>query len=195
VKEVFAFLYHCNPSNVVLVSCFWWDFDSRDVQVGVQACGLHRFAFLDIHEAAGEDKPVKLTSVEFAFDDQEMNTSEYFGNATSRDALDAAAANGGNETVEQVLQASDEGCKEAVIEVEERVKEAFAFLYHCNPSNFTPDQCSLSGNDVVVRYFAQVDVQPCGWHGFIDLDIRKAARKGRPYGPATLNAVALNSLD
>jgi hypothetical protein len=75
----------------------------------------------------------------------------------------------------------DEGCKQAV----EQVKEAFAFQTQCRPSKFTPLSCRAQ---VVagMNYFAKVDVQPCGVHGFAQLRIFKGLDEDVP---ATLKEI------
>jgi hypothetical protein len=89
-------------------------------------------------------------------------------------------ANFGDDTIKQVPQASDEGCKEVFNFIEEGVREAFPNLTDCNPSNFTLVDCQwldydegdgdeghegLSG----LWYFAKVNVGPCvGSPGYVD---------------------------
>jgi len=112
----------------------------------------------------------------------EKNTSlGVFGNATSGDTLGAAMTNAGDDTIKQVPQASEEGCKEAVKDVE----EAFASQTHCRPVNFTPVSC-IWENSVGIKYFAKVDVQPCEGHSFANLTIHKGSHDK----PATLKDVA-----
>jgi hypothetical protein len=82
-------------------------------------------------------------------------------------------------------------CEQAV----EQVREAFALQTQCRPSNFTPLSCRRQVDAGInwwrVDYFAKVDVQPCGVHGFAHLHIYEGG-PGLDV-PAALDAVALDA--
>merc|ERR1719161_1686019 len=92
--------------------------------------------------------------------------------------------NGATVTIVSSPQASQEGCEEAV----KQVKEAFASQTQCHPSKFNLVSCSWEMSRGI-KYFAKVDVQPCGLHGFAHLRIHKSAGEDVP---ATLKDVALD---
>jgi hypothetical protein len=104
---------------------------------------------------------------------------------TSRGRLRGSRPTVSNETA---LPTGAVGCEQAV----EQVREAFALQTQCRPGNFTPLSCRRQVDAGInwwrVDYFAKVDVQPCGVHGFALLHIYEGG-PGLDF-PAALDAVA-----
>jgi len=107
---------------------------------------------------------------------------------TSRGRLRGSRPTVSNETA---LPTGAVGCEQAV----EQVREAFALQTQCRPGNFTPLSCRRQVDAGInwwrVDYFAKVDVQPCGVHGFAHLHIYEGG-PGLDV-PAALDAVALDA--